>query len=87
MIGLNGSLVTVLLLSYFLLVVCALSYGQPPAGRAAETSGRCTRSPAPDAATIVAFTRSARAHQARSRHTDQTIGTIVLGLREGRRAG
>jgi len=87
MIGLNGSLVTAFCLAIFVLFACALSYDQSPAHTAAHASERSTRSSRSGAATIVAYTRVTRAHQAQTRHTDQTIGAIVLSLRHGRRAG
>jgi hypothetical protein len=86
MIGLNGSLVAVLCLAYFVLFAVALSYGQSPAEDAAGMAQRSTRSTRPGAETIVAYTRSARDHQARSHRTDQAIGAIVLSLRHGQRA-
>jgi hypothetical protein len=93
MVALNGPLVALLCAAYFVLVVCALSYGQSPShgvGRSARRDGEIARSCSrrsdvsgacgSEAAAPVAYALMTMEREARSRRLDQTINAVVLGL-------
>lgn len=93
-IGLNGPLVALLCVAYFVLIACALSTGRSDARavraeprRDRELARRCerrspaTRRPDAEAPALVAYALTTMDHAARSRRLDETIGSIVLSLR------
>jgi hypothetical protein len=100
-IDLNGPLVALLCVAIFVLICCALSYGESaldrarvPARRERERSPGCDRrttnaagSEAPETAIAVAYALTSMDRASRSRRTEKAISEIVLGLQCSERTG
>ena len=81
----NGSLIAILCIAYFVLIACALSLT-----RAADLGDHALENADNDAERVeservIAYARSSTDHDAESRRVAQLIGATVMGLQQGDR--